>query len=67
MFRTQTYHKRLLFLHSLEAAMTKFGGGINELEVDLLQCTAACLHQQRLENKRKPTTGLEPKITFICA
>lgn len=29
--------------------MTKLGGGVDELEVDLLQSAAACLHQQRLE------------------
>lgn len=47
--RTKSYHERLLFLHSLEAAVTELGGGVDELEVDLLQGTTAALHQQRLE------------------
>lgn len=50
-FWTVSYHERLLFLHSLEAAMTKLGGCVDELEVDLLQGTTAALHQQRLESK----------------
>lgn len=29
--------------------MTELGCGVDELEVDLLQSTAASLHQQRLE------------------
>lgn len=48
-FRTKSYHERLLLLHGLEAAVAKLGGGVDKLEVDLLQGTAAALHQQRLE------------------
>merc|ERR1719357_47711 len=50
-------HERLLFLCSLEAAMSKFGCCIYELEVDLLQGTAACLHQQRLAQSKHPLFG----------
>lgn len=51
--RTTTYHEHLLLLHSLEAAVAKLGGGVDELEVDLLQGAAAGLHQQRLRTTRK--------------
>lgn len=33
--------------------MTELGGGVDKLEVDLLQGTTACLHQQRLERENK--------------
>lgn len=46
-----SYHERLLLLHGLEAAVTELGGGVDKLEVDLLQGTTAGLHQQRLEEK----------------
>lgn len=49
--RLKSYHERLLLLHCLEAAVTELGGGVDELEVDLLQGTTAGLHQERLENK----------------
>lgn len=52
-FKFKSYHERLLFLDSLEAAMTKLGGGVDELEVDLLQSTTAGLHQQRLGEDHK--------------
>lgn len=52
-FRTKSYHENFLFLHGLEATMTELGGGVDKLEVDLLQGTTACLHQQRLEGERR--------------
>lgn len=48
----QAYHEGLLLLHGLEASVTKLGGGVDELEVDLLQRTTAGLNQQRLKTKQ---------------
>lgn len=47
------YHEVLLLLHGLEAAMTKFGGSVDELQVNLLQSTATGLHQQGLKDRFK--------------
>lgn len=46
---TKSHHESLLFLHSLEATVTELGGGVDKLEVDLLQSTTAGLHQQGLD------------------
>lgn len=45
---SNTHHKCPLLLGSLEAAMTEFGGGVNEFELDGLVGLARCVHQQRL-------------------
>lgn len=45
----KSHHKGLLLLPGLEATMAELGGGVDELEVDLLQSAAAGLDQQRLE------------------
>lgn len=37
--------------------MAKLGGGINELQVDLLQSATARLHQQRLRKKTRNQFG----------
>lgn len=52
-----THHKRLLLIHSLETPVPKLGGGVDELEVDLLQSTAACLHEQGLAQSQHPLLG----------
>lgn len=49
-----SHHEGLLLLHSLEAAVTELGGGVDELQVDLLQSATVCLDEQRLQ-KRKNT------------
>ena len=41
-------YKGFLLLHSLEATMTKFGGGVNKFEVSLPQGLPFGLHQQGL-------------------
>lgn len=68
--RTVSYHERLLLLHGLEAAVTELGGGVDELEVDLLQSTTARLHQQRLRgSERKPgqnRTNPETLRSLVC-
>lgn len=43
-----THHKCPLLLGSLEAAMTKFGGCVNEFKFNGLCGLARCVHQQRL-------------------
>lgn len=45
------YHESLLLLSCLEAPMTKFGGCVNELQVNLLQGPAFGLHKQGLERE----------------
>lgn len=37
--------------------MTKFGGGVDEFEVDLLQGTAAGLDQERFAQSQNPLLG----------
>lgn len=45
---SHTHHKCPLLLGSLEAAMAKFGSGVNEFELDGLLGLARCVHDQRL-------------------
>lgn len=52
-----THHEGLLLVHSLETAVTKLGGGVDELEVDLLLSTTARLHQQGLAQGQHPLLG----------
>lgn len=42
------HHEGPLLLGCLEAAMAKLGGGVNELELDVLQGLAAVVHQEGL-------------------
>lgn len=49
-----THHKSLLLVHSLETSVAELGGGVDELEVDLLQSTTARLHQQGLAQGQYP-------------
>lgn len=46
-------HEGGLVRRSLEASVTEFGRGINELKVDLLKSGPLGVHQQRLEHNRK--------------
>jgi len=41
-------HEGLLLLWSLEATVTHFGGGVDELEIDILQSGTRSLLQKRL-------------------
>lgn len=50
--RKSTYHESLFLLSCLEAAMTKLGGCVNELQVNLLQGPALGLHKQGLKKER---------------
>ncbi len=50
---SHTHHECPLLLGSLEAAVTKFGSGVYELELDDILGLARCVHEQRLEG-RKP-------------
>ena len=43
------HHEDPLLLGCLEAAMAKLGGGVNELELDVLQGPAAVVHQEGLQ------------------
>ena len=43
----------LLLGVSLEATMAHLGCGIDELEIDLLQCLSLGVHKQRLKNKQE--------------
>lgn len=52
-----THHESLLLVHGLETPVTKFGGGVDELEVDLLLGTATRLHQQGLAQGQDPLLG----------
>ena len=45
-------HKCFLLLHGLEVTMAKFGGGVNELQVNLLQGPTFGLNQQGLWAKK---------------
>lgn len=47
--RKGPYHESLLLLSCLEAAMTKLGGCVNELQVNLLQGPALGLYEQGLK------------------
>lgn len=49
--RESPYHESLFLLSCLEAAMTKFGGCVNELQVNLLQGPALGLHKQGLKRE----------------
>lgn len=42
------HHEGPLLLGCLEAAVAKLGGGVNELEVDVLQGLAGVVHQEGL-------------------
>ena len=59
-FRRSPYHESLLLLSCLEAAMTKFGGCVNELQVNLLQGTALGLHKQGLQERCQVSTQQHP-------
>lgn len=48
---SHTYHKCPLLLGSLEAAMTKFGSGINELELNGFLGLARCVQEQGLRGE----------------
>ena len=50
-------HEGFLLLHSLEATMTKFGGGVNKFEVNLLQGPPFGLYQQGLEQSEHSLLG----------
>lgn len=54
-----THHKCPLLLGSLEAAMAKFGGCVNEFKFNGLCGLARCVHQQRLQRN----TQKYPQIT----
>lgn len=58
------HHELILFLHCLEAAVAKLGGGVDELEVDLLQGKMAQLHQQRLKTEVNQYDILQPHMPF---
>ena len=45
-----TYHELCLLLGSLEATMAKLGGGVNELELDLLLVLLGHIDNQRLSD-----------------
>jgi hypothetical protein len=47
-------HELDLLVSSLEATMAELGGGVNELKVDLLQCSTAGLLQERLSDSDTP-------------
>lgn len=47
-----SYHERPLLLGSLEATVTKLGGGVDELEFDRFSGLAGRVHQQRLRQER---------------
>jgi len=53
-----TYHELMFLLVGLEASVTKLTGRINELELDFLHRTSACLSQQRLMTSQHTTQRL---------
>lgn len=53
----ETHHEGLLLIHRLETSVTELGGGVDELEVDLLLSTTARLHQQGLAQGQYPLLG----------
>lgn len=55
--QSNAYHKDFLLLDGLETSMTKFGGGVDEFEVDLLLGTAAGLNQKRFAQSQNPLLG----------
>ena len=47
-----THHECLLLLAGLEATVAELAGGVDELQVDLLQRTTLGVGQQRLKETR---------------
>lgn len=54
------YHESLLLFSCLEAAMTKFGGCVNELQVNLLQGPALGLYKQGLQDREQVSMQQHP-------
>ena len=50
-------HERGLFSVGLEPSVAKLGGGINELEIDLLQSSLLGVSKQRLPESEDPLLG----------
>lgn len=59
-FRKCPYHESLLLFSRLEAAMTKFRGCVNELQVNLLQGPPLGLHKQGLQQRCQVSTQQHP-------
>lgn len=61
---SHAHHKCPLLLGSLEAAVTKFGGGVDELELDGLLGLAGCVDEQRLWGGRGKTQRCTRSLRF---
>lgn len=66
-FRKCPYHESLLLFSCLEAAMTKFRGCVNELQVNLLQGPALGLHKQGLQERCQVSTQHHPVRLLVAS